>query len=254
MLACPPNTPIINSIVDDTEIIYETSKGFKNFWLKILQKNRASIDMISSIDIPVLEYLRDVKVKQVDPDAPFPDYPQFTDRGLILEFHFDKNPYFSNPVLFKYYQLGFPFREDDPFKYDGLLPVKIESCQINWHQGKNITVKTIKKTQKNKHTKQPRVVSKTEKVPSFFNFFSKIEASEINVESDYDEETIFNNLMFSEYHLASHIHSEIIPKAILYYLEEIEDDDDETELFDEHDDGSSSDTSPPPRRSEGFLS
>ena len=46
------------------------------------------------------------------------------------------------------------------------------SCPIDWKQGKNITVKLIKKVQKHKGRGTKRTVTKTVQNDSFFNFFS----------------------------------------------------------------------------------
>ena len=43
---------------------------------------------------------------------------------------------------------------------------------IDWKQGKNITVKVIKKVQKHKGRGTKRTVTKTVQNDSFFNFFS----------------------------------------------------------------------------------
>lgn len=55
-------------------------------------------------------------------------------------------------------------------------PVKTESSVIEW-VGKNLTMKEVKKKQKNKKTGQQRVVTKQVKAKSFFNFFTSIDVS-----------------------------------------------------------------------------
>ena len=45
------------------------------------------------------------------------------------------------------------------------------SCKINWVQGKNVTMKTVKKRQKHKQTGTMRTVTKESPADSFFNFF-----------------------------------------------------------------------------------
>ena len=45
-------------------------------------------------------------------------------------------------------------------------------CPIDWKQGKNITIKLIKKVQKHKGRGTKRTVTKTVQNDSFFNFFS----------------------------------------------------------------------------------
>lgn len=56
--------------------------------------------------------------------------------------------------------------------------VKTESTLIEW-KGKNLTIKEVKKKQKNKKTGQQRVVTKQVEAKSFFNFFKNLEAPNI---------------------------------------------------------------------------
>jgi len=58
-------------------------------------------------------------------------------------------------------------------------PIKSEASAIEW-VGKNLTMKEIKKKQKNKKTGQQRVVTKQVKAKSFFNFFTSIDVSNAN--------------------------------------------------------------------------
>ena len=66
-------------------------------------------------------------------------------------------------------------------------PVKCEASPIEW-KGKNLTMKEIKKKQKNKKTGQQRVVTKTVEAKSFFKFFRSVEAPEISsIEANEEE-------------------------------------------------------------------
>jgi nucleosome assembly protein 1-like 1 len=58
-------------------------------------------------------------------------------------------------------------------------PIKTESSEIEW-VNKNLTVKEIKKKQKNKKTGQQRVVTRQVKAKSFFNFFRSVDISDAN--------------------------------------------------------------------------
>lgn len=55
--------------------------------------------------------------------------------NFILKFHFTPNEYFTNELLTK----KFFITEDDEV-------TKTEGTDIKWKEGKNITVKTVKKT------------------------------------------------------------------------------------------------------------
>lgn len=58
-------------------------------------------------------------------------------------------------------------------------PVKSESTPIEWVT-RNLTLKEVKKKQKNKKTGQQRVVTKTVKAKSFFNFFNSLDLTNAN--------------------------------------------------------------------------
>ena len=64
--------------------------------------------------------------------------------------------------------------EDDPFSFEGPEIYKCTGCAVNWKQGKNLTVKTVKKKQKHKSKGNVRTVTKTVKNDSFFNFFDPV--------------------------------------------------------------------------------
>lgn len=53
------------------------------------------------------------------------------------------------------------------------------SCQIDWHKGKDVTVKIIKKKQKHKGRGTVRTVTKQVPNDSFFNFFTPIKGNVI---------------------------------------------------------------------------
>jgi nucleosome assembly protein 1-like 1 len=69
--------------------------------------------------------------------------------NFTITFHFSANDYFTNEVLTKKFYIS----EDDEV-------TKTEGTEIKWKEGKNLTVKTIKKTQKNKKTNAKRTVTK----------------------------------------------------------------------------------------------
>jgi nucleosome assembly protein 1-like 1 len=83
-----------------------------------------------------------------------------TDNFTIV-FDFAPNELISNKQLTKKYYV-----QNDH-------PVKCESTTIEW-KGKNLTIKQIRKKQKNKKTGQQRVVMKTVEAKSFFTFFKNI--------------------------------------------------------------------------------
>lgn len=62
-----------------------------------------------------------------------------------MKFHFDSNPYFTNTVLTKYYELDLKVDPKNPFNYDGPTIAKSKGDQINWNEGKSVTQKVVKK-------------------------------------------------------------------------------------------------------------
>ena len=98
----------------------------------------------------------------------------FLIQAFTLHFHFHPNDYFTNTVLTKEYHMKCEPSEDDPFSFEGPEIYKCTGCAVNWKQGKNLTVKTVKKKQKHKSKGNVRTVTKTVKNDSFFNFFDPV--------------------------------------------------------------------------------
>lgn len=57
------------------------------------------------------------------------------------------------------------------------MNINFARCEIDWKNGKNVTVKTIKKKQKHKGRGTVRTISKQVANDSFFNFFSPPEGT-----------------------------------------------------------------------------
>jgi nucleosome assembly protein 1-like 1 len=144
-------------------------KGIPHFWLETLQSFRMTAELIQEHDEPILEFLRDVRVKLFD-KKPY---------GYTLEFHFDENPYFTNKVLTKTYELKTEVDPKDPFSYEGPDLEKAIGCKIDWLPGKNTTVKLTKTKVKPKNKKGAvKTVTKEEKQDSFFTFFDTPKVTE----------------------------------------------------------------------------
>ncbi|CAB1323641.1 unnamed protein product, partial [Coregonus sp. 'balchen'] len=117
----------------------EDPKGVPEFWLTIFKSVDMLSDMLQEHDEPILKHLQDIQVKFSEPGQPM---------SFTLEFHFEPNGFFNNAVLTKVYKMN---------------------CQIDWHKGKDVTVKTIKKKQKHKGRGTVRTVTKQVPNDSFFN-------------------------------------------------------------------------------------
>jgi nucleosome assembly protein 1-like 1 len=222
-------------------------KGIFNFWLETLQSFRITSELIQEHDEPILSFLQDIKVVLFD-QKPY---------GYRLEFHFAENPYFTNKVLTKSYELKTEIDAKDPFSYEGPDIDKSTGCKIDWKPGQNVTVKVTKKKIKSKNKKAPpKVVTKEEKQESFFSFFDtpkpsksdepdakavvlKPKRKSVGDEDDEfedDEENAHEDLlMMADFEIGQYIREKIVPKAVLYYTGEYDDLDDEYEDYDDED-------------------
>uniref|UniRef100_A0A2K5YY98 Nucleosome assembly protein 1 like 1 n=1 Tax=Mandrillus leucophaeus TaxID=9568 RepID=A0A2K5YY98_MANLE len=117
----------------------EDPKGIPEFWLTVFKNVDLFSDMVQQHDEPILKHLKDTKVKLSAAGQPM---------SFVLEFHCEPNDYFTN------------------------------ECQTDWKKGKDVTLKTIKKQQKNKGSGTVRTVTNTVSSDSFFNFFAPPEVPE----------------------------------------------------------------------------
>ena len=214
-------------------------KGIANFWLETLQSFRITAELVQDIDEPVLAYLQDIRVKYLD-KQPY---------GYMLEFHFGDNPYFTNKVLTKTYHLTTEIDAKDPFSFEGPDLSKSEGCKIDWKEGKNITVKLVKKKLKSKNKKAPpKIITKEEEQETFFNFFKSPDQHSnklaLKKDSDIDEEDSDELLRIADFEIGQYFREKIVPKAVLYYSGEFDgfddfdddDDDDDDDNDDDEDD------------------
>ena len=141
-----------------------TAKKIPDYWFKVLQSSGVINKEIGPEDEPLLKCINNIRV--VDEEG--------TDNFTIL-FEMGENEYIKNTVLTKKFYL----KNDEP--------VKCESEPIEW-KGKNLTMKEMKKKQKNKKTGQQRVITKSVEAKSFFNFFRSLEAPEVNSLEANEEE------------------------------------------------------------------
>jgi len=209
----------------------EDYKGIKEFWMTAMKNVETIAEMIEPHDEPILTHLTDIRLlfssKQGEEESSEDDI------GFALEFHFSTNDYFTNSVLTKSYKMKCVPDEDDPFSFEGSEIVGCTGCKIDWKKGKNVTEKVVKKKQKHKGKAQTRVVTKTVKNDSFFNFFDPPQVTE---EEEYDEDT--ETLLAADFEIGHFFRERLIPKAVLFFTGEAidDDDDDEFEDGDEDDD------------------
>uniref|UniRef100_A0A8D8TZ67 Nucleosome assembly protein 1-like 1 n=2 Tax=Cacopsylla melanoneura TaxID=428564 RepID=A0A8D8TZ67_9HEMI len=194
----------------------EKVAGIPGFWLTVFHNVSMLSEMVQVYDEPILKHLLDVRVIILEKDP----------MGFVLEFHFSKNPYFTNTLLTKEYVMKCEPDENEPFSFEGPEIYKCVGCKIDWNKDQNVTVKTVKKRQKHKSKAQIRVVNKIEPNDSFFNFFNPPAVPE-DPNAEIDEET--QALLSSDFEIGHYIRERIIPRAVLYFTGEAMDDDDELE-------------------------
>ncbi|XP_044464151.1 nucleosome assembly protein 1;2-like isoform X2 [Mangifera indica] len=198
-------------------------KGVPDFWLTAMKNNEVLAEEITERDEGALKYLKDIKWHRIEEP-----------KGFKLEFYFDTNPFFKNAVLTKTYHM---IDEDEP------ILEKAIGTEIEWHPGKCLTQKLLKKKPK-KGSKNAKPITKTEDCESFFNFFNPPQVPEDDEDIDEDTAEELQNQMEQDYDIGSTIRDKIIPHAVSWFTGEaiqgdeleIEDDDEEDEDIDEDDD------------------
>lgn len=208
----------------------EPVKGVPDFWLHAMKSTDILGSAIQPHDEPILQHLRDIRV-HMKSEKPF---------GYTIEFVFEPNEFFTNTVLTKTYELTTDKDERDPFGYDGPALYKSVGCKIDWHKGKDVTMRVVKKKQKHKSTGTIRVVSKEEKQDSFFNFFESPtpdgirpsyksitspsqfktdDSGQMDDEDEMNEED--EELYEADFEIGHFLKEFLIPKAVLYYTGEL---------------------------------
>merc|ERR1711988_741779 len=197
-------------------------KGVPEFWLTIFKNVDMLQEMVQEADEPLLHKLTDITVT-------FSEQPM----GFTLHFYFAPNDYFSNTVLTKEYEMKCEPSEDDPFSFEGPEIFKCKGCTINWKEGKNLTVKAVKKKQKHKSKGNVRTITKQVKNDSFFNFFDPPPIPD-DPNADIDPET--QDLLTADFEIGHYIRERVVPRAVLFFTGEALDEEDSDEDSEDEDD------------------
>ncbi|KAK9131216.1 hypothetical protein Sjap_011703 [Stephania japonica] len=202
----------------------KSGKGVPDFWLIAMKNNDVLAEEITENDEGALKYLKDIKWCRIDDP-----------RGFTLEFFFEANPYFKNPVLTKTYHM---IDDNEP------ILEKAIGTEIEWFPGKCLTQKVLKKKPR-KGSKNLKPITKTEKCDSFFNFFNPPEVPEDDEDIDEEIAEDLQNEMEQDYDIGSTIRDKIIPHAVSWFtgeaveggdFEDIDDNDDDEEDDDDDED------------------
>ncbi|KAI1754423.1 NAP-domain-containing protein [Xylaria castorea] len=204
--------------------------GIPEFWLSAMKNQISLAEMITENDEGALRSLVDIRMEYLDKP------------GFRLIFDFAGNDYFTNKSITKtyYYQNESGYGGD--FIYD-----HAEGDKINWKEGQDLTVRVESKKQRNKNTKQTRIVKKTVPTESFFNFFSPPKPPSDDDEDD-DAGSDIEERLELDYQLGEDIKEKLIPRAIDWFtgealaFEEVDDLDDDG-FVDEDDDEDDDDLS-----------
>ncbi|KAK6373947.1 histone chaperone [Exophiala oligosperma] len=197
----------------------EAMKGIPEFWLSAMKNQISLAELITDRDEEALRSLTDIRMEYLDRP------------GFRLIFEFAPNDFFTNKTITKTYF----YREESGYGGDFIYD-HAEGDNIDWKAGKDLTVRVESKKQRNKNTKQTRVIKKTVPTESFFNFFAPPAApsDEDEVASDIEER------LELDYQLGEDIKEKLIPRAIDWFTGEAlafeEFDDAEDAEFDDEDD------------------
>lgn len=238
--------------------------GLPCFWLRALKANRLLADIIEDQDEEPLSYLRNIECEWVHPSVDVGSSPPVKaeagggaphPESFRLVFTFTENPYFEPLTLVKEYRLStVPGGR-------GAELTSTKSTQIQWRPEKDVTKRTVIRKQRNRKTKQTRTVAETVDANSFFNLFVDHEVPSDDKLEQMEEKEVeeLQMVVEADYDIGITIRDKIIPRAVDWFLGQVDDDSDfedydlNDEEFDseesDEDEGSSDDE--PPRHSKG---
>jgi len=140
---------------DEPENENEESTGIPEFWNVAMSNIETIDDLVTERDAECLNFLEDITCQ---------DLP--SGLGFTLNFHFKPNPYFSNSLLTKRYDVpNLMLVDDEP------ILKNVTGCEIDWKDPDMCLMhRVVSKKQRNKKG-QIRQVKKKERTESFFHFF-----------------------------------------------------------------------------------
>eukprot|EP01054_Gregarina_sp_Poly1_P001938 Gregarina_sp_Poly_1__1937@NODE_1507_length_3975_cov_121_789150_g999_i0_p2_GENE_NODE_1507_length_3975_cov_121_789150_g999_i0NODE_1507_length_3975_cov_121_789150_g999_i0_p2_ORF_typecomplete_len244_score40_56NAP/PF00956_18/2_3e35_NODE_1507_length_3975_cov_121_789150_g999_i05431274 len=109
--------------------------GVPDFWLNAMNHHPVVSATIGTHDEPILKFVENISYEWEDESEQL---------GFSITFKFAENPFFTNTELTKKFGL-----EQDPGTFESILTKSI-GTKIDWKPGKDVTVKTVTKRQKNK--------------------------------------------------------------------------------------------------------
>ncbi|UKZ57967.1 hypothetical protein TrVGV298_011828 [Trichoderma virens] len=224
-----------------TDEASEDVQGIPEFWLSAMKNQVTLAEMITDRDEAALKHLIDIRMEYLDKP------------GFRLIFEFAENEYFSDKTITKTYFYQNESGYGGDFIYD-----HAEGYKINWYPGKDLTVRVEAKKQRNKNTKQTRIVKKSVPTESFFNFFSPPKPPTDDADPEDDVASDIEERLELDYQLGEDIKEKLIPRAVDWFTGEAlayeefdeddmdgpdfdDDDEDEDDMSEDHDDDEESD-------------
>lgn len=175
------------------------------FWLTAMKHHCTLAQTIESYDEPILKYVENVRFEWKDEKEQL---------SFKIEMQFRENPFFSNKVLTKEFEL-----EDDSEMDESVL-TRAVGTSIDWFPGKNVLKKIVAKKQRNRRTGEQRLVNVEKDRESFFHFFSSHQIPDddkLELMRDSDVRELENTLEV-EYELGCILRDRIIPHALGWFL------------------------------------
>ncbi|KAI8335310.1 nucleosome assembly protein-domain-containing protein [Chlamydoabsidia padenii] len=173
--------------------------GIPEFWLTALKNHPQIGESIADQDEAALKHLVDIRMQYMEKP------------GFQIEFEFSENDFFSNKVLTKaYYYQEHAYGGD--FVYD-----HAQGCEVQWKEGKDLTVTIETKKQRHKGTNKTRVVKRTVPSDSFFHFFSPPVFPDESEELDEEEAEGLDAKLEADYEMGEEFKDKIIPHAVDYF-------------------------------------
>eukprot|EP00927_Polykrikos_kofoidii_P035329 TRINITY_DN29912_c0_g1_i1.p1 TRINITY_DN29912_c0_g1~~TRINITY_DN29912_c0_g1_i1.p1 ORF type:complete len:375 (-),score=44.57 TRINITY_DN29912_c0_g1_i1:85-1209(-) len=191
------------------------------FWTSVLQNSVEFRCHIETHDRLALDYLSDIQSSWLDDT----DH----ERGFMIRFFFEANPYFRNRTVDKIYRT----ERRSPCTY--LECHKIETTKVEWFPGKDVTVDVIARKRKSGVRRRP-VQPRTQEIPrrSFFRlYFRNLGPDEDLLDGeimDFNKDDHTKAVMDEDYDQGLALRDYLIPHAIRWVTGEAgkDSDDDDT--------------------------
>ena len=197
-----------NTDINDEQQQAVEVKGIPQFWACAMGHMDILAELITDSDIDCLSHLTDITCND------FPD-----GSGFELQFHFhpNNNEFFTNTVLSKRYDVPNLLTEDEPMLQN------VTGTEIDWKGGKSLTHRVVTKKQRKKggpNAGQIRTVQKTERVESFFHFFTPPKMPELGDVVEEEEADAMEEHFDHDYEVACAIRGSLIPNAVGWFTGE----------------------------------